>query len=186
MAGCPARVSSISSLPFIPMLSLYLGFTSDAVGPIIKKTLLNPAVTLPLLLLARYTKKGEDLSILHETAFSRVKLLFYLGLARWANSYLSTGLLNNWTNDEYNWEKEIVIVTGGARGIGGNIVRLLAERNITVVVLDIIPLTYEARRSTLGIIETTFANLPASRQCPLLQVRYYLHVYYSRRGSRDP
>src|SRR3981189_344448 len=97
----------------IPMLNV-LGFTSDAVGPIIKKTLLNPAVTLPLILLARYTRKGEDLSILHETAYFSVKLLFYFGLARWANNYLSTGVLNNWTKDEYNWEKEIVIVTGGA------------------------------------------------------------------------
>jgi all-trans-retinol dehydrogenase (NAD+) len=123
-----------------------LGFTSDAVGPIIKRTFLNPAVTLPLILLARYTKKGEDLSILHETAFSRIKLLFYFGLARWVNNYLSTGVLNNWTQDEYNWDKEIVIVTGGAGGIGGSVVKLLAEKNITVVVLDVIPMTFEARK----------------------------------------
>jgi all-trans-retinol dehydrogenase (NAD+) len=123
-----------------------LGFTSDTVGPIIKRTFLNPAVTLPLILLARYTKKGEDLSILHETAFSRIKLLFYFGLARWVNNYLSTGVLNNWTQDEYNWDKEIVIVTGGAGGIGGSVVKLLAEKNITVVVLDVIPMTFEARK----------------------------------------
>src|SRR5271170_1130184 len=127
-----------------------LGFTSEVVGPIIKKTILNPAVTLPLILLARYTKKGEDLSILHETAFARVKLLFYFGLARWVNNYLSTGVLNNWTKDEYNWEKEIVIVTGGAGGIGGSVVKLLAEKKITVVVLDVIPMTFEARRLTPG------------------------------------
>jgi len=125
-----------------------LGFTSEVVGPIIKKTILNPAVTLPLILLARYTKKGEDLSILHETAFSRIKLLFYFGLARWVNNYLSTGVLNNWTKDEYNWEKEIVIVTGGAGGIGGSVVKLLAEKKITVVVLDVIPMTFEARTLT--------------------------------------
>ncbi len=112
----------------------------------IKKTFLNPAVTLPLILLARYTKKGEDLAILHETAFARIKLLLYFGLARWVNSYLSTGVLNNWTKDEYNWEKEIVIVTGGAGGIGGSVVKLLAEKNITVVVLDVIPMTFEARK----------------------------------------
>jgi all-trans-retinol dehydrogenase (NAD+) len=107
---------------------------------------LNPAVTFPLILLARYTKKGEDLSILHETAFSRVKLLFYFGLARWVNNYLSTGVLNNWTKDEYNWDKEIVIVTGGAGGIGGSVVKLLAEKGITVVVLDVIPMTFETRK----------------------------------------
>ena len=62
------------------------------------------------------------------------------------NNYLSTGVLNNWTKDEYNWEKEIVIVTGGAGGIGGSVVNLLAEKKITVVVLDVIPMTFEARR----------------------------------------
>jgi hypothetical protein len=114
---------------------------------------LNPAVTLPLILLARFTKKGEDLSILHETAFSRIKLLFYFGLARWANNYLSTGVLNNWTKDKYDWEKEIVIVTGGAGGIGGSVVKLLAEKKITVVVLDVIPMTFEARKLALGPLQ---------------------------------
>jgi all-trans-retinol dehydrogenase (NAD+) len=134
-----------------------LGFTSDALGPVIKKTFLNPAVTLPLILFARYTKKGEDLSILHGTAFSRIKLLFYFGLARWVNNYLSTGVLNNWTKDEYDWEKEIVIVTGGAGGIGGNVVKLLAEKKITVVVLDVIPMTFETRKLTPGPLQNNFS-----------------------------
>lgn len=115
------------------------------VGPIIKHTLLNPAITLPLLLLARCTKKGEDLSILHPTAFQRIKYLFYLGLVRWANNYLSKGALNNWTKDEYNWEQEIVVITGGAGGIGGHVVKLLAENKMTVVILDVIPMTFETR-----------------------------------------
>lgn len=85
----------------------HVGFTSDALGPILKKTLLNPALTLPLVLLARYTKKGSDLSILHEVAFGRVKLLLYLGLARMVNNYLSEGVLNNWEKDEYHWDKEV-------------------------------------------------------------------------------
>lgn len=38
-------------------------------------------------------------------------------------------------------------MTGGAGGIGGKVVQLFAERNIKVVVLDVIPMTFEARKS---------------------------------------
>lgn len=120
------------------------GLTIDVFGRIFKRTALNPALTLPLILLARHTKKGSDLSILHEKAFSRVKLLFILGLIRWASNYLDAGTLNNWTDDRYDWKKEIVLITGGAGGIGGEVVKLFAERGIKVIVLDVIPMTFEA------------------------------------------
>lgn len=38
-----------------------------------------------------------------------------------------------------------MLITGGAGGIGGQVVKLLAERGIKVVVLDVIPMTFEAR-----------------------------------------
>jgi all-trans-retinol dehydrogenase (NAD+) len=53
-------------------------------------------------------------------------------------------VLNNWTKDPYDWNKEIVVITGGAGGIGGGVVKCLAERGIKVVVLDVIPMTFEA------------------------------------------
>jgi len=123
------------------------GFTGDVVFRLVGKTALNPLFTLPFLLLARFTKRGEDTSILHPKAFSRVKTLFYLGVARWLSNYYSRGALNNWTSDRYDWDKEIVLVTGGADGIGGHIVQFLAEKGIKVVVLDLQPLTYDARKS---------------------------------------
>lgn len=38
-----------------------------------------------------------------------------------------------------------MLITGGAGGIGGKVVQLLAERGIKVVVLDVIPMTFETR-----------------------------------------
>ncbi len=125
------------------------GFTADVLFRLIGQTALNPLATLPVLLLAHFTNKGENRSILHPVAFSRIKLLFYLGAARWLSKWYSRRALNNGVDDEYDWTKEIVLITGGAEGIGSHIVQLLAEKNIKVVVLDIRPLTYEARPYSL-------------------------------------
>lgn len=120
------------------------GFKADTLLSLIRNTALNPKLLLPLILLARYTKKGSDLAILHPIAYSRIKTLCWLGIARVVNNYLSNQVLNNWVKDRYDWSREVVVITGGAGGIGGQVVQLLAERGITVVVLDIQPLTFEA------------------------------------------
>ena len=120
------------------------GFCFDVVLRLIRNTALNPSVLLPLLLLARYTKKGADLAILHPVAHGRLRTLFFVALARAASNWLSDKVLNNWTDDKYDWPNEIVVVTGGAGGIGGSIVKLLEEQGTTVVVLDVQPLTYTA------------------------------------------
>ena len=162
------------------------GLTSDPIGRFIKKTALNPAFTIAFLLLARYTKKGSDLAILHETAYSRIRKLFFLGLARWASNYLDAGVLDNWTADTYDWNKEIVLITGGAGGIGGNVVKLLAERGIKVVVLDVIPMTFEARKSgsRLGFILQRLTKHSIKRL--LLQVRHHISRDHCLCGSRSP
>ncbi|KAJ6133435.1 hypothetical protein N7471_008650 [Penicillium samsonianum] len=60
------------------------------------------------------------------------------------NRYLSRRALNNGVSATFDWEKEIVLVTGGSDGIGAATVQKLAERGTTIIVLDIRPLTYDA------------------------------------------
>ncbi|MCJ1243612.1 hypothetical protein MMC30_000809 [Trapelia coarctata] len=119
------------------------GFTADVVQGIIKQTILNPAVTLPLLLLVRYTRKGQDISVNHELAVSRLKTCLYWGIARWVNGYLNRGVLNNWERDSWDWEKELVVITGGSDGIGKLLVHHFATKNVKTVILDIQEPTFE-------------------------------------------
>ncbi|OCK94279.1 NAD(P)-binding protein [Cenococcum geophilum 1.58] len=123
------------------------GITIDTIGRLIGKTLLNPALTLPLIFLARYTQKGQLLAADHGRAFHNLKALLWLGLASHISGFLDSAVANNWVNDTYDWAKEIVVVTGGSDGIGAIVVKLLAERGIKVGVSDAQPLTYEAPSS---------------------------------------
>ncbi|MCJ1383326.1 hypothetical protein MMC17_006439 [Xylographa soralifera] len=122
------------------------GFTADVAQSIIQKTVLNPALTLPLLLLARYVRKGEY-TVTHALAVKRLKICLYLGLARWVNGFLNRGALNNWTSDSWDWEKELVVITGGSDGIGKVLVQLFATLHARILILDIQEPTFELPNS---------------------------------------
>lgn len=73
-----------------------------------------------------------------------------LWVAYQVNRYLSGQALNNGVQAAFDWQKEIVLVTGGSDGIGAATVQTLAGRGTSVIVLDIRPLTYDARENPLS------------------------------------
>ncbi|MCJ1294587.1 hypothetical protein MMC34_006145 [Xylographa carneopallida] len=136
------------------------GFTADVVQSLIQKTILNPAVTLPLLLLARYARKGEY-AITHPVALERLKICLYLGLARVVNGFLNRGVLNNWTSDSWDWEKELVVITGGSDGIGKVLVQLFATLNARILILDIQEPTFELPNSRVHYLPLDLTSASA-------------------------
>jgi hypothetical protein len=82
--------------------------------------------------------------------------------------FLGKGVMNNWTNDTYDWSREIVVVTGGSDGIGACIVKLLSELKIKVVILDIQQPKFTRRCSGLPSDRLTSSS---ATECALLQVR---------------
>jgi len=123
------------------------GVTGDTISRLIRYTAFNPALTLPLILLARYTHQGNALAEDHAAAFKGLKTLLGLGALSTVNAWLNSGVTNNWSSDAYVWSREVVVVTGGSDGIGKIVVQLLAEKGIKVAVLDVQDLTYEAPSS---------------------------------------
>ncbi|KAJ5753011.1 hypothetical protein N7520_009928 [Penicillium odoratum] len=83
------------------------------------------------------------------------------------NRYFNRRALNNSAQASFNWKKEIVLVTGGSDGIGAATVKRLAERGTAVIVLDIRPLTYDAR-GDVGDPTCVVANAGICRGKPLL------------------
>jgi len=63
------------------------------------------------------------------------------------NRRLSRRALNNATPSKFNWDREIVVITGAAGGIGAEAVKVLATRGSKVVIIDVIPLTFKKSRS---------------------------------------
>lgn len=119
--------------------------TADGLLRLVQIITLDPRLTLPILLLSCYTQHGQRLTAGHEVALNRLKALVYLGILRWINDILSSAALNNWTSSDYDWNKEIVVVTGGSDGIGKLVALLLQEKGAKVAILDVQPLTFEPR-----------------------------------------
>ncbi|OJJ62994.1 hypothetical protein ASPSYDRAFT_145808 [Aspergillus sydowii CBS 593.65] len=118
---------------FLPREGIYI----DPIVVGLRKSIFHPLFTLPCLHLAgRFSSLAPYEKLVQITAVASILL--------WLNDWLSTKSRNNWvTDDTWDWKKELVVVTGGSGGIGAGIARRLAALGSRVVVLDIIPLTYQ-------------------------------------------
>ncbi|KAJ5113808.1 hypothetical protein N7456_002342 [Penicillium angulare] len=84
------------------------------------------------------------LNWLKENPKSVAPLAFLLGLTlvRRLNNGLNNWALNNIGQDrQWDWRREIVLITGGSNGIGELVARKLAKKSVKVVVLDLRPPT---------------------------------------------
>lgn len=73
-------------------------------------------------------------------------------LLRRAHRALTQTCLNNWTsNRPFDPYREIALVTGGCGGIGACIAADLAQRGVTVIVVDIVKPESELRNTHLPL-----------------------------------
>ncbi|KAJ5903577.1 short chain dehydrogenase/reductase family protein [Penicillium tannophilum] len=115
------------------------GFTADVLSRWIQCTLLDPWKVLPLLALARYTVKGRELTESRPHLLKALKSLASLAVIQRLSAWLDRRAINNGVSDHYDWNKEVVVLTGGSNGIGRRIAQLLGDRDIKVAILDISP-----------------------------------------------
>jgi NAD(P)-dependent dehydrogenase (short-subunit alcohol dehydrogenase family) len=144
----------------------YGGFHIDTVARIIRKTLLNEYLALPVAAAATWLAHPSSTTHLRRlldlaarlninvTSLPLPKLArvaLYLGgtgLVLSINALLNKWAANNWTptlpGEWSRWEDEIVLITGGSSGIGAHVAQALLRRNArtTIVIIDLAPLSW--------------------------------------------
>lgn len=106
---------------------------------LIQRTLLSPWKMLPLLALAQYTDKGREIIESRPQLLKALRTLASLAVLHRLSAWLDRRVVNNGTKDKFNWNREIVVLTGGSNGIGRQVAQLLGRRHIKVAILDITP-----------------------------------------------
>jgi all-trans-retinol dehydrogenase (NAD+) len=128
----------------LPREGLTLETAFAPIQLIFLQPLLTGSVLLALYQSHSLAAKWPALEILNEISSSRMlaglSTLFLVGVLQKLNRLLSRLVLNNFNTDTtWNWPEEIVIVTGGCGGIGSMMVQRFADKNATVISLDITP-----------------------------------------------
>lgn len=75
-------------------------------------------------------------------------LLLFTGMVSWCNKTASRMALNNYFSSKSVKQESdlgLVLITGGAGGIGGELAQVLLARGLDVVVVDVLPLQFTGR-----------------------------------------
>ncbi|KAL9051894.1 MAG: hypothetical protein Q9162_005732 [Coniocarpon cinnabarinum] len=123
------------------------GFHADVLGGLIRSTLLNPFLAVPIYAYFAHVPRGQQIVRERPRALRYTRLLAILAAIRMVNNYLNRRQLNNNTAASFEWTREIALVTGGSDGIGARIVHGLVAKGVKVVVLDVQSPTYQVSES---------------------------------------
>lgn len=130
------------------------GFYIDPIVSLARRTILHPIIALPVSASYYYFCSGYSSPINHtscQASLVAAAAIAALSLSLWVNDFLTHGSRNNWVSDHsWDWAREVVVVTGGSGGIGGSVAQRLAGNGVRVVVVDVIPPTYNIDGGTVS------------------------------------
>ncbi|KAL0932218.1 short chain dehydrogenase [Colletotrichum truncatum] len=131
------------------------GFTIDVIAQWVRKSILNPFLIIPIAGYLAASSRSHGKTIISGLGAGKLQQMVYLAalasVVLSTTDYLNKWSANNWVTDKtWDWDNEIIVVTGGSSGIGASIIQHILSRNpkATIVIVDLAPLSWEPPRES--------------------------------------